>query len=311
MTFHGIECSVELAFAAAAPVAANVSASPFLSSSRAVCAPSPRFRRARALMTPLAHIAPTASLDKFELQGDDVEFDPATMMPASSLSTADDDAVFADESARSESVAYGLHLDRRDLEPEAGVRGRTVRLCRQSTLGEANAVEYGSSDTPVAVRLAVQPIRGDFRVIGRVETDVTRVCDRCVEPYTSAAKGSFEVWLTTTEEGLSPSEERELEAVEPFCGARARVDLAPHVHDAICLCLPTRAICGDDCSGLAFPSSGLLDKNGTLGIVDDKIVAPASADVVESIDASADEAATADMLLLFQQKFENDRRRGK
>jgi uncharacterized metal-binding protein YceD (DUF177 family) len=241
--------------------------------------------------------ASSRSRDKFDNYDEDISYDEAAVIDCSPCRRQD---MFSDVAGRSDVVSKGLCLDKRDIEAASGVTGRTVRLRRRSTLGEVGADEYGDVGTAVDVSLAIQPVRDNFRVIGRVETEVKRICDRCVVPYTGLVSGGFEVWLTTTPEGLSRAEEREVEAVESFLGPRARVNLAPHVHDSICLCLPTRAICGDSCLGLTLPSTGLLDDAGRIVEGDGGIVDGEANDMA----ATSFEAASVDML---QKKFKVNR----
>lgn len=164
-------------------------------------------------------------------------------------------------------ASRGLYLDRRDIElGQGGSKLRGVRVQRESTLGKIGVEDEGGdgedADEPVQVAVVVQPVGDDFRLMGRVETKVIRLCDRCCKQFTASVEGeSFELWLDSGE-GLGV--DREAEAVEEFTGPRARVDLAPHVHDAVILGLPSKAVCGAECGGVDGLSSGILSEAGQL-----------------------------------------------
>lgn len=148
-----------------------------------------------------------------------------------------------------------LRLDRRDLKYGIDSGSRTVRLSRHSSLRNVD-VEEGDPNRPVDINLAINPVRGCYRVKGRVKTRVTRECDRCLGRYDALTAGVFEVWLKTENSLISDTEEQELEAVEDFTGIHATVDLAPHVRDAILLSLPMKSLCSVDCAG-PMHASGL------------------------------------------------------
>lgn len=142
-----------------------------------------------------------------------------------------------------------LILNRRDIKWDPETRTKSVRLARKSTL-RAVDVEYGEPHNDVDINLAVASIRGSYRVKGRVKTCVTRECDRCLAQYDVQTSGIFELWLKTESSSMTAEEERDVEAIEEFMGSRAKVDLAPHVRDAIMLSLPTKSLCSPDCAGL-------------------------------------------------------------
>lgn len=204
----------------------------------------------------------------------------------------------------SEGVHDGLVLDRRDIDAGGGVfRGRTARFRQRSTLGELDIMEVPAlTDVEqqeehareVDVELVVQPLRDDFRVMGRVSTVVSRECDRCCAVFDEEVDGGdFEVWLRCVDEEVSGVEERTLEAVEEFFGPRARVDLTPHARDAVLLALPSRAICGSSCQNSApIRVGGVLNDAGRIGSLDG---APTSENDSKSINARAAIDATQEV----------------
>lgn len=207
-------------------------------------------------------------------------------------------------------ASRGLFLDRRDIELcQGGSKLRGVRVHRESTLGSIGVENEGGdgedSDEPVRVSFLVQPVGDDFRVMGRVATNVIRRCDRCCKSFSESVEGeSFEVWLDSGD-GLSV--DREAEAVEEFLGPRARVDLAPHVHDAVILGLPTKAVCGSECVGMeGVRSSGMLSASGQLLPLYEETKKGGRSVVADVKEESADAAAPSmDALLALKKKLEN------
>lgn len=165
-------------------------------------------------------------------------------------------------------VTRGLVLEKAQLEAE-GRGGRPVRVSRWATLGDVEAGGPDEAEERVEVSFVVQRIRPDFRVIGRVQTAIRLECDRCTCLYTSAADGRFEVWLATAPGGeplgVSEDEAQDLEAVEKFGSAVTKVDLGPHVRDAVYLSLPTKSLCRDDCGGVEIAVGNAANVSVTYG----------------------------------------------
>lgn len=166
-----------------------------------------------------------------------------------------------------------LSISKRDLQ-SSGKRGRPVRLTRQCKLEELDLeLKEEVADTDVAdIQLLSQSVQADFRVFGVVSTVVPRTCDRCLKSYRAHSQGRFEVWLSNTGvesvKGLSDEEMNNLEAIEDFSGSEAKVDLVPHVRDAVILSLPSKSLCDVDCAGIAAKSN----KSGSVkyGVVADE-----------------------------------------
>lgn len=134
-----------------------------------------------------------------------------------------------------------------------------MRLWRSSTLCAAGVVSRGdaSAAEPLAVDVVVRPVGDGLLVLGRVCGRVRRACDRCCAGFWEGVdRAAFELWLDC---GAGGGEDAE--AVEEFVGARARVDLAGHVRDAVLLGLATRAVCGERCVGVGG-GGGVLDRRG-------------------------------------------------
>lgn len=207
-------------------------------------------------------------------------------------------------------ASRNLCLDRRDIElSQGGSKLRGVRVQRESTLGTIGVEDEGGdgedSEEPVHVSVVIQPVGDDFRVMGRVATNVIRRCDLCCKSFSESVDGeSFELWLDSGD-GLGI--DREAEAVEEFLGPRARVDLAPHVHDAVILGLPSKAVCGAECVGMeGVRSSGMLSEAGQLLPLDDETEVGGKNFVADVEDEWAGASApTMDALLALKKKLEN------
>lgn len=149
---------------------------------------------------------------------------------------------------------HGVVLQRAEI--EGGTRnGRTMRTRRWTTLGEIGLEGGGRLSRRVEVAVAVQRVRGDYRVVGGTRSGIERRCDRCDEMFEEVSKGKFEVWLGGGEDGEVGDlgdlvGEGGAEAVEGFGMGVVEVDLGAHVRDAVWLGMPTRAICGEDCKGV-------------------------------------------------------------
>lgn len=180
-----------------------------------------------------------------------------------------------------DSAEHGMVLRRDDLAVMTR-NGRTAKLTRWTTLTEldirADELCYqdsGSEDASdsdgerrLDVKLAVQPVGKDFRVMGKLSTQLQRTCDRCTRVFEEEVDGKFEVVLDVSGIGdfldSSTSDDfgkkgravnfllHEAEAIEPFPLSVDEIDLSPHARDAVLLGVPTRAICDRDCVGISI-----------------------------------------------------------
>lgn len=180
-----------------------------------------------------------------------------------------------------DSAEHGMVLRRDDLAVMTR-NGRTAKLMRWTTLEELDIrpdelcyqdsssedVLEGDGERRLDVKLAVQPVGKDFRVMGKISAQIQRTCDRCMRVFEEQSDGKFEVVLDVS--GISDfldsstSDDfgkkgravnfllQEAEAIEPFPLSIDEIDLSPHARDAILLGVPTRAICGRDCVGISI-----------------------------------------------------------
>ncbi|OSX74896.1 hypothetical protein BU14_0262s0013 [Porphyra umbilicalis] len=139
----------------------------------------------------------------------------------------------------------------------AGVR--SVLLSRPTTLGALGVDGLGPDATAVEVSMRIRRGKGGHLVRGKVATRAKAVCDRCCGSFEADVEGRFEVLLTSREArpGDAPVdllEEGEMGAADveeqAFPTGLTSVDLGGHVHDAVCLGVPTKLLCGADCPGV-------------------------------------------------------------
>lgn len=136
---------------------------------------------------------------------------------------------------------------------------RSVLLSRSTTFGALGVDGLGPDETAVEVSMRVRRGKGGHLVRGKVVTRAEAMCDRCCGPFEANVEGRFEVLLTAREPrpGEPPAvalEEGEMGSTDveeqAFPSCLTMVDIGGHVHDAICLGVPTKLLCGADCPGV-------------------------------------------------------------
>lgn len=136
---------------------------------------------------------------------------------------------------------------------------RSVLLSRSTTFGALGVDGLGPDETAVEVSMRVRRGKGGHLVRGKVVTRAEALCDRCCGAFEADVEGRFEVLLTAREPRpgeppVAPPEEGEMGSTDveeqAFPAGLKRVDLGGHVHDAICLGVPTKLLCGASCPGV-------------------------------------------------------------
>jgi len=139
----------------------------------------------------------------------------------------------------------------------AGVR--SVLLSRSTTLGALGVDGLGPDATAVEVSMRIRRGKGGHLVRGKVAARAKAVCDRCCGPFEADVEGRFEVLLTSREArpgdaSVDLLEEGEMGAADveeqAFPTGLTTVDLGGLVHDAVCLGVPTKLLCGVNCPGV-------------------------------------------------------------
>jgi uncharacterized protein len=118
--------------------------------------------------------------------------------------------------------------------------------------------------TPVQGRLTVSYRDSYLDVLGTVETIVTLTCDRCLQNYNYrlSIDASELIWLDATAEELYPPErEVSLDELVETLPPDGYFDPGQWLYDHLCLAVPHRKLCDQDCSGIAVKH----DSGATLG----------------------------------------------
>lgn len=101
--------------------------------------------------------------------------------------------------------------------------------------------------------LKMRRIAGAVEVSGTVSGSITLTCYRCLKGFgfpLSVQLRESVLWLN--EGDIKPGDER----TDEYMVNVGILDLAPMLRDAICLALPSRRICGEQCKGLC-PACGI------------------------------------------------------
>ena len=159
-----------------------------------------------------------------------------------------------EEIAKRAEVMDDLILSRRRLEALRS-SSKGLYFYAKTTLGTLGLQEFGDAETEVKALMYVTTLDYDYRVNARVYTDVISECDRCLKRYTWSSTGEFELVLCTRDTRFKFLEDA-FEAVELFTGPSASVDLQSHIHDAVCLSIPSKLLCSKDCQGIKPVAKG-------------------------------------------------------
>lgn len=172
-------------------------------------------------------------------------------------------------SAIKEDAERGVLVNREIIESNVK-RAKTLKVRRWTTLGELNLVadlddilimtesKSELQNRRVNVWLVVQRLQQDYRVLGRTETRVECVCDRCAQEFDILSDGRFEVVLVKEMNHEAHAQYEDIaEAIEAFDQSDSdNVDLGEHVRDSVLLGLPSRSLCRPDCPGVAIANNG-------------------------------------------------------
>ena len=113
--------------------------------------------------------------------------------------------------------------------------------------------------TPVRGQLVVQHCQTYLDVQAQAETIVTLTCDRCLQQYNHRLRldASEMLWLEERPEPATEPLEREVpvEELMETLSPRGHFDPTTWLYEQLCLALPQRQICDDQCQGIAIDAT--------------------------------------------------------
>jgi uncharacterized protein len=124
---------------------------------------------------------------------------------------------------------------------------------------------------PIQVKLQIEPLADVYAVVGRVQTSLELVCNRCLEQFQEALQSEFRLTLSPEAPGansIAGPVEREVDpaAVEQVFFQADEFDFRDLVQEQILLALPMRPLCREDCQGLCA-SCGRPKRLGNCGCI--------------------------------------------
>lgn len=117
----------------------------------------------------------------------------------------------------------------------------------EMTLTKSNlAIQDDSFDQPILAALDIYKSTHQITVKGRLDTEVTLQCDRCLEPFSQKLNVTFQSILSPMKSAGPDTDEN----IIPITSKTNEVDLAPFAHDALIIGLPMKRICSETCKGI-------------------------------------------------------------
>lgn len=109
--------------------------------------------------------------------------------------------------------------------------------------------EDRADEEQVGVWLVATRAKAGLLLRGRAKGWLKRTCDRCGNGFEELADGTFNVLLNEGEEDVDESLFEDVQTVDSD-----EVEVSRHVRDALYLGVKSRAICGEQCSGVSVRS---------------------------------------------------------
>jgi len=108
------------------------------------------------------------------------------------------------------------------------------------------AISGDSFIHPILASLNIYKSAHQTTVKGRMKTDVTLQCDRCLEFYDYDLDVTFQSVLSLMKSMDSKTDE----SIIQITSKTNEVDLSPFAHDALIIGLPMKKICSETCKGI-------------------------------------------------------------
>ncbi|WP_071590748.1 DUF177 domain-containing protein [Synechococcus sp. PCC 7336] len=138
-------------------------------------------------------------------------------------------------------------------------------MLRPISLGDLSQVSGGRREIefrqPIANFVSLTPVQGWVKIVhrgtfvevaGSFQTIVTLSCHRCLQTYNHQlqAEMSEVLWLEKAPAAIAKEAEVGMEDLLETLSPDGEFDLEDWVYQQLCLSLPQRQLCAEDCAGL-------------------------------------------------------------
>jgi uncharacterized protein len=113
---------------------------------------------------------------------------------------------------------------------------------------------------PVHADISIKRIHEEIYIKGRVTTELSFVCSRCLAPYEMPVDSQFDL-IYLSEEIEELGEQLEEGDMDRFFYLSPAIDLLEVVLEQVNLTFPIKPLCSKDCRGLC-PICGKIEKDG-------------------------------------------------
>ena len=113
---------------------------------------------------------------------------------------------------------------------------------------------------PVHAEISINRIQDEIFIKGRITTQLSFVCSRCLSPYEMPVDSKFDL-VYLPEELEEMGDELEEEDMNRFFYINPAIDLLDVVLEQVNLTFPVKPLCSKDCRGLC-PVCGKVEKDG-------------------------------------------------
>jgi len=113
---------------------------------------------------------------------------------------------------------------------------------------------------PVHADISIKRIQDEIFIKGRITTQLSFVCSRCLSPYEMPVDSTFDL-VYLPEEFEELGDQLDKEDMSRFFYMSPGIDLLDVVLEQINLTFPIKPLCAKDCKGLC-PVCGKLEKDG-------------------------------------------------
>ena len=115
----------------------------------------------------------------------------------------------------------------------------------------------------------------DVYLKGRVSTELTLICSRCLDPLAHIVESKLQAHFLPPDQDPASAREVEVHAsdIDTEVYEDQRIDLTQSVRDGILLAVPTICLCKEDCKGICHQCGKKLNQ-GSCGCLEDSFCDP-------------------------------------